>query len=511
MSIISKIANVFSGKNNSAPVKIVSVRGFNAASIDRLTQGLATQNYSLDQDIWRGLSVLRARSRDLCLNNDYAKKFLAMVGNHVVGPVGFTLRVTPPDDNLKIDTIARKAIEGAFYDWAKVGNCDVTGKLSFTDIQALFAKTVARDGECLVRKVTGRDAGKYGFQLQVLDIDRLDINKNEELSNGNVIRMGVEIDKFNKPLAYWIRTKHPGANVWMDSIGSKFERIPAAEILHCFVPERAEQTRGFPWLHSALLRLQNLGAYEEAAIINARVGASKMGFYTTPDGNGEAIADDKDSDNNLYSDVEPGALQVLPEGYGFTPFDPDYPHAMYGDFVKACLRGVASGLNVAYNTLSNDLEGVNFSSIRTGVLEERDNWMVIQNWMAETFLNNIYTEWLKMALLFSAIKFPTGKPLPAEKFDKWNNFYWQGRRWQWVDPMKDAQANELAVNNRFKSRTQVAAEQGRDFEEVLQEIAEENKQAEALGIELPAINKTPPANNNDDGSDEPQPKTGKKK
>ncbi|MDX2074696.1 MAG: phage portal protein [Alphaproteobacteria bacterium] len=483
------------GHAKKPEVKHMARRAFDAGQISRLTASWGTSSNSINQDIYRNLRTLRARSRDLTYNNDYAKKFLQMTSTHVVGPTGFTLQVKAKENGV-LDQVANTSIQDAFYRWAKRGMCDVTGKLSLCDIKHLSIKAVARDGEALVRKVYGK-MNPFGFALQIVDIDRLDIERNEELSNGNIIKMGVEVTSYGRPVAYHLLTKHPGDSVYWTSQGSYYERVPAEDIYHFFIPDRPEQTRGLPWMHSAMMRLQNIGGYEEAAIIAARVGASKMGFFKSPDGDGEALADDVDESGNLITEADPGQFNVLPQGYDFTPFNPDYPHAMYGDFIKAALRGVAAGLGVAYNTLSNDLENVNFSSIRSGTLEERDNWMVIQNWFIESFLDDMFSTWLKYALLNGAIKLPTGLALPAAKFDKFNDASWIGRRWQWVDPRADVEANVTAINNRLKSRTQVISEMGGDIDDVWAQHKAEEEQAKAQGLVLPAPDvvkkETPPA------------------
>jgi lambda family phage portal protein len=476
--------------------EIPNKRTFAAAQISRLTASWATNSKSYDWDIKLSLNILRSRSRDLCMNNDYAKKFLQMVAAHVVGPTGFSLQVRSMDQDMKgvktLDQLASRCIEESFDRWGKKGKCDVTGKHSFFDLCNLYIKAVARDGEVLMRKVYGRQAGEFGFALQILDIDRLDINKNEVFRDGSMIKMGVELNKYGKPVAYHLRTVHPGDNpYYMDAAGHLWERIPAEDIYHHFISDRPEQNRGVPWMHAAMLSLQNLGGYQEAAIIASRIGASKMGFYTTPEGDGTALADEVTTTGELMQEADPGTFGVLPQGYGFTPFNPDYPQAMFAEFMKTCLRGIASGLGVAYNTISNDLEGVNFSSIRTGVLEERDNWMVIQKWMIENFLDDVFTTWLKFALLSGAIKLPNGSALPIAKFDKFNAGKWQGRRWQWVDPMKDVQANILAINNGLRSRTDVISDQGRDIEDVLMQLAEEQEKIKTLGIQLESLQPNP--------------------
>jgi lambda family phage portal protein len=131
---------------------------------------------------------------------------------------------------------------------------------------------------------------------------------------------------------------------------------------------------------------------------------------------------------------------------------------------ETILRGISSGLGVSFASISNDLTEVNFSSIRAGLIEERETWKTIQSWFIETFLNRVYSEWLNMALLTGALN------LPSVKYNKFNNPKWTGRRWAWVDPLKDVDANKAERAAGFKSATMIANEAGRDYEDILQEI-----------------------------------------
>ncbi len=183
-------------------------------------------------------------------------------------------------------------------------------------------------------------------------------------------------------------------------------------------------------------------------------------------------------------DADPGVFQTLPEGVNFTPFNPDYPTAMYADFVKANLRGVASGLGVAYHTLANDLEGVSFSSIRSGTLEERDAWMLIQEWFSQSFLDRVHAEFMQSALAFGQIALPNGSTLPITKLDKFSQHAWQPRRWEWVDPLKDIEADIAAINAGLKSPQSVAAKLGLDYEDLLVEIKAAEDLRKTMGVEL---------------------------
>jgi lambda family phage portal protein len=465
-------------------------RRFEGAVVDRLTSSWMTTNVAIDDELRRDLDKLRARSRDLFKNNEHAAKFARLVRNNVVGPEGFTFhsRAANPDGTL--DTADCRAIENAFWDWCKPQHCDVTGRRSFVDICRIAATSLARDGEFLIKRV--RNAGKYGYQLQPINVDRLDTMLNRAPTAGqNAIIMGVEVDAVRRPVAYHIWTSMPGLGA--DPRRTR-ERVPANEIIHGFIPLEEEQTRGVPWLHAAMRVLNDLKGYREAAVIAARIGASKMGVWVTPDGGpppGSSDGGSSNSEDDYITDVQPGTFDFAPDGYTFKEFNPAYPHDQFDAFCKATLRGVSSAIGAAYSTLANDLENVNYSSIRAGVLDERDEWMVIQNVFIALMPTPVVEDWMEMALLRGAIRLPTGSALPANKLDKFLAHLWQGRRWQWVDPEKDINAAVTALQHKLASPQQIAMQTGRDVDDILDDWVAFEAMCKQRGITPPTFVASP--------------------
>jgi len=150
------------------------------------------------------------------------------------------------------------------------------------------------------------------------------------------------------------------------------------------------------------------------------------------------------------------------------------------------LHGVAAGLpGASYHSVTGDLESVSFSSIRSGTLEERDMWVLVQEWFAEVFLERVFAEFLKHALLFGQLRLDNGSTLPLAKLDKFTPHVWQGRRWDWVNPLQDIQADIEAINNNLKSPQSVASKLGTDYEDLLIEIQQAQAMRERLGIKEP--------------------------
>lgn len=454
--------------------------GYAAADLGRLTASLSSETRFINDTLRYQLRVLRARSRQATQNNPFGRKFVQMVVDNVCGPVPFRLQAKVKFASGELDTSANRRIEDGWTAWGRKGVCEITGRWSWSQMQRLLVRILATDGELLLRRYRGPEYGRGGYQLQVIDVDRLDDLKNKALPDGGAIHMGVEVDSMSRPIAYHILRRKPSQWQSYGAYGrGESDRVSAEEILHLFVPEFADQVRGVPWMYAALLNLVHIGAFEEAAVIAARVGASQMGFIQSPDGTPPPGDGTKDAQGNAQITADPGGFPILPPGYQMAGWNPKYPDAAIEPFLKACLRGVAVGVNVAYHNLSGDMEGVNYSSARIAELDERDSWMSLQSFLSEHLHQDLYDDWLRWQVLNGVLPFDLGR------LDKYRAVYWQARRWAWVDPQKEVDAAVTAIEQKLKSRTRVIAEGGEDIEDVFGEIAEEEKLAEKMKIKLP--------------------------
>lgn len=479
----------------------VTRQRYAAAMVGRLTSDWSVSVQSADSEIRSSLRQLRARSRELGKNNDYIKAFYRLCETNIVGSAGFALQ-----SRLKMGDVFDKAnndrIEEAFRDWSKPRHASIDRKFSFHTLLCLIARTLPQDGEVFIRKVNASNA--YGYALQIIDADWFNEHYNEaELPNGNRVVMSVELDKWGAPVAYY--AQNPNSDPY-DTRYIERHRIPADELIHLFVPLRPGQTRGVPWAHTAMIKLNHLYGYEEATVVAARVAASQMGVVTqghtdtnyTGDGDGDGDAP------TLATEVQPGAIMNLPLGYDFKQFNPNHPHVNFGEFVKAMLRGVSSGLGVSYNGLANDLENVNYSSIRYGALEEREVWKRLHRFFIEHFLEDVFEAWIVRAVVRGQLNLPATKVGPAKLAARWRS-----RGWAWVDPLKDMQANELALGMGVTTLTRIAAENGEDFEEIIYERAEELKLINQLGLVLNDGTKTTTATVDADAHEDDKSTSGK--
>lgn len=502
-------------------------RTFQAAGINRQTSSFLTADIALNTLLESQLPIIVARSRYLARNTPPGRRFLTLVKNNVVGPHGFRLVMEAGAyvaDKWVLDKVANRTIQDHWKRWCRAEHCDVTGQSSFTDLCRLVAEVLARDGEFLVKEVVGTKDTPYRYQLQMLAIDRLDINYHAIAPNGNVIRMGVEVNTAGKPVAYHVLVRNPNDRTGAGAASPQYrERIGAEDIIHRFVRIDPEQLRGVPWAHAIMTGQNMLHMFEEAAVTSAVVGASNMGFFKPPapgdaayappggDGYGSEVADGVEEGGDLVREAVPGAFETLPPGWEFEKFDPAYPHTAFDPFVQSRKRDMASGVDIAHHNLTGDMTGVNYASARIAELTERDNWRAIGRMLAGFFAVRVASRWLELGLLSNALVTSEGNALSVLDLDKYKDgITFKGRGWDWVDPLNEAQAGKLAVDEGFATRSQIVAGKGGDFEDNVIELAHEAELLEEHGVELgPKMPATPIAKPDDDkttngGADGPE-------
>lgn len=477
------VRNLFGGKIGP------QTRRFHAARVDNTTANWALLETSINEELRWDLDRLRVRGRDLRYNNDYAAKFCRMCADNIIGPSGVRLQAKVTDNNGQQDRGANNALENAWAAWGAV--CDIAGRQNFRDFCDSLMESMPADGEFLVRMIVGPDAGNvFNFALQRIDVDRIDTTYTGMFGSNTVI-MGVEINTFRRPVALHIFEGHPsdGARTNRRRI-----RVPAEELIHGYRVTQADQVRGIPWMAPGMLSLHHLGGFGLAALLAAEHGANHYGFFKTPGGVAPNLGDKDQATGQTIMTSQPGVYDTLPMGVDFQPHESKYPNEVFGPFVKTTLQRIASGWNVAYHSLGNDLEGVNFSSIRSGALDERNRWMADQEWFISIMLERIYPLWLRMSLLSGAVLLDNGSALPASKYTKFLPHTWQPRRWEWVDPKNDMEAKILAVKAGLLSPQSISAAMGEDFEDVIVAIDSAQKLAAKYGVRLTAYDATPGAN-----------------
>ena len=468
---IRALSRVAGGKSRSI---------FKGAELSRLWWDWVASPISADSEMFNDFLRLRARAREMRRNHPLIRKYLKLLATNVIGPNGFKLRARVKNNDGELNSAINKKIESAWFKWSK--NCFVDGQHTLTSGSQSLIQSLATDGEFCVRKIRNFKGNLFRFALQVIDPDLLDHTFFRAPNRGeNEIRLGVEIDAYGRPVAYWFWDRHPTDLINISA--RKRIRVPADEIIHFFRPERSMQSRGTTWFNSVMMPAKMLDGYVEAEVVAARIGSSKMGFFQMKDAadSEPPLSDGTNPRAKIEMEASPGTFEELPPGYEFKEWNPEHPSTAFPNFLKAIQRWIAAGLGVGYNGLASDLEGVNYSSIRADMLIERDEWRSLQALWIPKFLENIYAEWIDFAQLSNQLVLDSR---PAEAF---LDVHFVPRGWEWVDPLKDVNASVAEIDNGLNSRQRVCAESGNDFEQIAEELAEEQEIIEELGLELSGL------------------------
>jgi len=464
---------------------------FDAATTDRLLADWISMRGTADDELRWSLAKMRARARDLERNNGIARHFLRALATNVIGPCGFKHSPRVRDNSGDLNKQINAKISEAWDQWCADPLID--GRMSLNGASRLWIKSVARDGELLIRMWRGRDNNRFQFALEPIDVDQLDetltVTKGGGMLDGwpvvGIVHMGIEMDETTrKPIAYWVWSR-PDDTIGIQSARKRL-RIPANECIYLYDPDRIGQTRAPSWLVAAMIPLRHLNGYIESELVAARVSAAKMMFFQQRDST-YGSATPAAGNSGFMTEAQPGQFGIVPPGYEVADWSPDHPSTAFGEFVKGGMRQVATALGMSYNALGNDLEGVNYSSMRSGLLVERDYWRTCQDWWRDRFLIPVYTEWLRMAVLSGELV------LDSRDFRKFLAVKFAGRGWPWVDPLKDMEAGILGVQSGLASRTQLLAETGQDYEEVIEELAEEKRIAADYDVEIDGPSKVGPS------------------
>ena len=458
---------------------------------------------SADADTLADLGTMTARSRDLARNNGVMAGGMQTLRDNIVGA---TLRLSATPDYRLLGWDRERArewgnrTEALFRTWAETTECDAARTLNLLglSLQALGGAMTNGDAAALPLWLP-RNGAQWSTRLMLLESDRLATPL--ALSHRNDIRGGVEFDRYGAPVAYYILKQHPGDTLLNGFTGAaqEWERIPAftdwgrKRFLHLHDKERTGQSRGKPIVASVMKDFHMLGKYAsnelQASLANSLVAAflqSDMDpqdvaavFGTDASGAWKDFMGRKP----MVRQMEGAAILPLPPGATLQSFTPGRPNAAFEAFMLASMRNIAAGLNMPYELLLKDFSRTNYSSARASLLEAWRYFNGRRRWLTDYWLRPIYELWLEEAVNAGVVEAP----------DFYRNrhaytrcrFIFGGRGW--VDPVKDATASKIRRESQVSTLEQECAEQGLDYEEVLDQLAVEQQMMRARGLQPAAV------------------------
>jgi lambda family phage portal protein len=351
-----------------ARTKMAALQGvraqYDGAAFSRRTQGWRRTRKDANYELMGAASVLAMTARDMVRNNPYAERAVSAISTDIVG-TGITfevLRDGQPDAELT-------ALAKAHFETTA---CDADGRHNLYGLQLLAARTVVESGAVLARNRPrlSKDGLPVPFQIQLLEPDYLDANRNGYFTDGTYIS-GIQFDKIGNRTAYWLFPSHPGA---VTQQGMTAIPIPARDVIHVFRQDRPGQQHGATWFAPVIMTMREFAEYQDGQLLRQKIAGSWAVFRIGMEGEDGGVGVSSDAPER--SDfIEPGIIEDLPYGSDVKFASPPGVEG-YADFTKISVRTFATGMNLPYD-IFGDLESVNFSSARIGRVpynRQLDSW-----------------------------------------------------------------------------------------------------------------------------------------
>lgn len=448
--MFDRIRAIFS----SRPQPGIATRSYDAAAGGRRWRD-AGATPSIQSAVLAGREPVARRARDASINQPLGNSAVEVWTGETVGT---GMRPVPQTGDDALD----KVITDRFEAWTD--RADYFGLQSFYGWQATAARRDFVDGEFFAMMLLDGDE----LRVKALDPQQVNPALSMELPGGALVISGVEVDAGGKPIAFHVyRNWIPGLPLLR---GLESVRIDAADMLHLFQPAAGGQTRGMSRLASVLLRLRELDSLMDSQLVRLKIGALLTGFVTDSDG---TLLQDANAAPGEAS-LEPGVMQRLKPGESVEFSKPPEIGAESNEFQKAVVREIGAGCGIPSFMLDHNMSEINFSSARVAIVAFRRRIEAFQDHLAFQILRPVYRRWLAVEILSGRIGVQLGESVLRHK--------WIAPKGQWLDPLKDAQAEALAIASGLSSRRELVAGRGIDVESLDAEIAADRAREARLGI-----------------------------
>lgn len=393
----------------------------------------------------------RAKLISLC--RDLVRNFSIVawaVRQHCTYVSSFTPAVRNVDQQLKADISRRLSA------WQLPQNFDVTKRRSLQEFlfQAEWLRVV--DGDVLLVSYDGQSSVMVEAD-RIKNFQEVSDKYDAQITDGTITYVeGVLLDRLGAPLGYSIGSRR------QNSSGLDFEMIvPAQHAYHLAYFTRYDQVRGISPLASAGATFQDIFESIDYEITKHKI-AQLFGIKIVHENSplfGVPPEDETDEEYPIDFGRGPYVIDLRP-GDDIQVVESAHPSATSSDFYKQLISLALKSLDLPYSFF--DESAANYSSSRLAWLQYLASCGQKRQAIAN-FLQWITTRWLKSSV--------ENGDLPEEAYSA--EITWVPIGQPWIDPLKEVQADVMALHNGLVSRQEICRRHGRDYETVLEELLED--------------------------------------
>ena len=446
------------------------LRSYDAGNYRNTNANWRVLNQSAEMTDRFSRDTIRARTRDLERNSDMFNSVTSAFKRNVVG-AGYCLQ--SKTDNEEIN----RQLEKLWLKWCKKQNCDVTGTQSFNQIIRMVVNRKKVDGGIIILK-RYTNQGFIPFQIQTIEVDELDNSCTKAKNPKNKVVGGIEFNEYNRPMGYYIRQYSLDGFLINEPV-----YIDAKDVIFYFTKKRPSQLREMSDLTPTVTRIRDTNEFMNAVSVKERIAACLAVFIKRVNPAGGAVGRQSDSRKDYATkNLTPGMIQMLNAGDEIDVVNPSGQASDATRFVQLHQRLIGAGQGISYEATSRDMSQSNYSSTRQGTIEDKLTYNEEIELLVE-IMDEIYETFVISCVLAGKVNIK----------DFWDNkdtylaHEWIHAPKPWIDPQKEANANRIALETGQKTFKQIAAENGKDWREQLDEMAEVFEYAEKKGIDLKGV------------------------
>lgn len=367
--------------------------------------------------------------------------------------------------------------------------CHSEGELTFPQMERLALQHVIVDGDVIVLPL-------QSGSLQWAEAHRL---RTPRTTRRNVV-YGVQLDELKRRVAYWITKEDVDPFVAVDRVSeveiySSRDADGNRQVFHLYNPDRLSQTRGVTTLAPVS---ETIGMHDDiqfATLVKCQMAAMiailrERGPNWQP--LGEAIKGDQTTETfggytRTIEGVSAGLEIAGDPDEKLSAFAANVPSPEFLSHAHLILTFIAINLDMPVHVLLIDPSQTNFSGWRGAIDQARLRWKQLQSWLLGAFHSPVYRwkirQWLQSDVQIQQLAAKSGIDPFAHR--------WNPPQFPYIDPMTDASADLLQVRNALNSHRRIQAARGREWEEVAEELIQDNafaiKSAIRVAAEINAI------------------------
>ena len=432
-------------------------RHYDAGSAHRLNQNWYADNQSAEFTDRYSRDIVRARARDLERNSDMMSSVVGPFIRNIMGK-GMVLKAATKDP------VLNEQIENLWKVWCKKRNCDVTHTQSLSQILRMCIRRKKVDGGILIVKRFTQD-GVLPFQLQIFEVDELDATAIKPSKKGNRVVGGIEYNAFNAPVGYWIKQYSIDGMETMNPV-----YLPEKDVIFYFSKRRPSQLREMSDMSQTITRIRDVNEFMVAVSVKQRIEAClsvfiKRQFPTTGIGRQAGSTEQRQSYDGKT--LSPGMIKELNVGDEVQVVNPQGQAADAVSYTKLQQRMIGAGQGLSYEATSRDMGETTYSSARQSIIEDGMTYADEDELLAEV-LDEIYETFIISAVLAEKLRIPDFWQRKDEYF--LHSFVKPPK--PWIEPGKETTATKTALQTGQKTFKQVAAENGADWRQQIDDMCE---------------------------------------